>query len=132
MLPAVTSLLLAGVGLLLVGGSIALWLRWLRRVDLEGRRPLAYGLIAVGAVCAAAVLATGPGLAAGLLAGAALLLAAAWAVLGALAHQSRQAPAVAVGEPLPDFVAPDSRDEPFRIADLRGHPVLLKLFRGHW
>ncbi|MDX1649241.1 MAG: hypothetical protein R3263_05240, partial [Myxococcota bacterium] len=102
------------------------------RVALEGRRPLAYAGIAAGAACAVAALASGPGLAAGLLAGVALVLAAVWVGLGTLARQSRQEPAVAVGSPLPDVTAPDPHGEPFRVADLRGRPVLLKLFRGHW
>jgi len=127
-----TSLLLAVLALALVAGALALWFRWLRQVALEGRRAVAYGLIALGALCAVGALATDPGLLAGLVAGIALLVAAAWAVLGALATQSRQEPAVGVGDPLPDFTAPDHRGEPFRMADLRGQPVLLKLFRGHW
>jgi peroxiredoxin len=39
---------------------------------------------------------------------------------------------VAVGQEAPDFAASDSGGATFRLASLRGAPVLLKFFRGHW
>jgi len=48
------------------------------------------------------------------------------------AGQSKQIPNVIVGAPLPAFAAPDHEGERFEIESLRGHPVLIKLFRGHW
>ena len=45
--------------------------------------------------------------------------------------ESSSAPA-SVGTPLPEFSAIDANDAPFRSADLRGRPVLIKFFRGHW
>ena len=44
----------------------------------------------------------------------------------------RQEPAAAVGRLAPDFVATDVDGARFRLADLRGTPVLLKFFRGAW
>jgi hypothetical protein len=41
-------------------------------------------------------------------------------------------PAVAVGEPAPDFRAVDAAGNEFRLSGLRGSPVLLKFYRGHW
>ena len=40
--------------------------------------------------------------------------------------------AVAVGEPLLDFEAPDSTGTVRSIAEWRGKKLLLKFFRGHW
>ena len=46
--------------------------------------------------------------------------------------QAKQAPAVKLGAPILDFVAPDENGAPFRLASLAGKPFLLKFFRGHW
>ncbi len=49
--------------------------------------------------------------------------------------QSRQQPnrpAVAVGDPMIPFVAPDEHGNDFDLASLSGKPYLLKFFRGHW
>jgi hypothetical protein len=40
--------------------------------------------------------------------------------------------AVSVGSRAPDFRAFDAHGNSFRLSDLRGSPVLVKFFRGHW
>ena len=40
--------------------------------------------------------------------------------------------AIRVGDVMPAFSAPDDRDDVFDSARLRGNPVLIKFFRGHW
>jgi hypothetical protein len=120
------------LGVVLLGGALGLWARWLRQVALEGRRPIAYGMIAAAMVLAVASFMADPGALGSALAGITLAGGAVWMLLGILAPQSRQTPAVAVGEPAPDFAAPDDRGATFRLSDLRGHPVLIKFFRGHW
>jgi hypothetical protein len=127
-----SGLALAALAAALVGGALALWFRWIRAVALEGRRWIAYAMIAAGMAAAVVAFAAGPGALGGVLAGTAVAAGTSWIVLGALAGQSRQTPAIAVGEPLPDVVAPDAEGAPFRLADLHGQPVLIKLFRGHW
>ena len=52
--------------------------------------------------------------------------------LTVLGRQLRATPAVAVGQPMTDFTAPDAEGQPFALATLTGRPYLLKLFRGHW
>jgi hypothetical protein len=128
----VDSLTLSIGALVLVGAALGLWMWWIRRVALAGRRWIAYALLGAGMLLAAASLGSDPGLASGAIAGLALAVGVAWIVLGVLAPQSRQAPAIAVGEPLPGFTAPDENGAPFRVEALRGRPVLIKLFRGHW
>ena len=56
-------------------------------------------------------------------------------VFPALRLQSKQQPnhpAVAVGDPMLTFVAPDENGNDFDLASLTGKPYLLKFFRGHW
>ena len=53
-------------------------------------------------------------------------------ILSSLAIQSSQAPAVAVGQPILEFTAPDENGDIFDSASLHGKPILLKFFRGHW
>ena len=127
-----TGLLLALGAASAMTGALALWFRWIQQLALEGRRRIAYAILACALALAVASFAVGVGLAGGLLAGATLVVGALWIALGALAGQSRQAPAVTVGAPAPDFTAPDHEGQPFRLSSLRGRPVLLKFFRGHW
>ena len=56
-------------------------------------------------------------------------------IFPALRLQSRQQPnrpAVAVGEPMLLFSAPDENGVDFDLSSLNGKPYLLKFFRGHW
>ena len=55
-----------------------------------------------------------------------------WIGLGLLAGQSKQRSNLALDQPLPAIVARDHTGATFEIESLRGHPVLIKLFRGHW
>jgi cytochrome oxidase Cu insertion factor (SCO1/SenC/PrrC family) len=119
-------------GALLLAAALTLWFHWIRQVALEGRRRVAYAMIAGAGALALAALATDAGTASGALALATLLAGGVWIALGVLAPQSAQAPAVQVGAPAPDFTALDDEGRPFALASLRGQPVLLKFFRGHW
>ena len=86
------------------------------------------GAVAVGAT----VFVVGAGVLSDLIAGLTVLAGCVWLGLGLLAAQSRQEPAVAIGKVLLDFTAPDENGESFSMSSLRGHPVLLRFFRGHW
>ena len=37
-----------------------------------------------------------------------------------------------VGKPAPDFAQPDQTGQQVRLADLRGAPLLVVFYRGHW
>ncbi|MCB9766122.1 MAG: hypothetical protein H6739_40475 [Alphaproteobacteria bacterium] len=135
------SLLVLGpaLSLLIVLGG---WLHYLRLIPQERvpERPVAHmGVLGVGALLA--VMSTIPGVTTGSLAvGLAALVLGAIAVGGALYFPIllSQAPlpdgalVVSVGDPLPDFEAPDATGAVHRSADWRGSRVLLKFFRGHW
>lgn len=124
--------ILGPLAALLAGAALALWFRRMNQVSLEGRRSLPFALCAAAVVVAIFAFLRSPGWIGGSLAAIGFVIGAAWIALGLLARQSRQTPAVVVGEPLPEIVAPDETGAPFDVASLRGHPVLIKLFRGHW
>jgi hypothetical protein len=124
--------LLALLAFALVAASGALWMRRLSQVRTGEVRVFVVAGMALGAVLALAAFAEGPGLAGGVAAGVALVLAGVFLALQPLSGQARVVPAVRVGGPILDFSAPDDRGEPFELATLHGRPFLLKFFRGHW
>jgi cytochrome oxidase Cu insertion factor (SCO1/SenC/PrrC family) len=65
-------------------------------------------------------------------AGLAVLLAGLFLLLTFTSGLPHQRPAVAVGDWAPDFAAVDADGIAFRLSQLRGSPVLLKFYRGHW
>jgi len=113
-------------------GVGALWYQRLKAVRTAEVRGLVIGGMALGAVLAIWAFVEGPGLLSGLAAGGALVLSGVFLALQPLAGQSREAPAVGVGERILDFTAPDAEGAPFDLARLHGRPFLLKFFRGHW
>jgi len=128
----VSGILLAFLSVALVAGALVLWMRMLRDVALEGRRWIAFSLIGAAVILGVASLSQSPGALGGSLAGASIVIGGGFLLLAVLAPQSKQAPAIAVGGPIPDFTAPDENGRPFELSSLRGHPILLKFFRGHW
>jgi len=110
----------------LVATAIGAWFRFMSDVAIEGRRSVLFSM------CAVVALAREPGWIGGLLAVGGVAGGIAWIALGLLARQSKQRPNLMIGEALPAIVAPDHTGSPFAVESLRGHPVLIKLFRGHW
>lgn len=117
---------------LLFALALGLWIQRMHRVALAGRRTLPFALCGAAVVAGLAAFGLGTGWLGGVFAAVGGAGGLVWIGLGLLARQSRQRPAVAVGEPLPSIVAPDRTGTAFDVATLRGHPVLIKLFRGHW
>ncbi len=62
----------------------------------------------------------------------ALLLGTILPALRLQSIQNAQAPAVATGDSIINFIAADDSGQPFDLAHLAGTPFLLKFFRGHW
>lgn len=123
-------LALLAVALLLILG--VRWLRLMRavRIPADMRFDIAANLGVALLGAAALVAGVGPlgGVAAGLAIAGGLALPALYAGSG----QGNRPAAVAVGAPVIDFTAEDDGGAPFDLAALRGRPVLLKFFRGHW
>jgi len=127
-----SGLLLAGLSFGLIASAFVLFQRFIARVEVGRRRWLVNTLAAAAIVSAIAAFAQGVGILGGLISGLSLLLGAAYFGLLALAGQSNQPPAFAIGSPLPGFTAPDETGATFDLASLAGRPVLMKFFRGHW
>ena len=112
-------------------GCTMLWFSQVRAVDIPENRALF-----VGVWLAAAAL----GVAALVMAGWLGRIAAVPAIVVGLflpftvgiSEQVLPPGAIAVGDTIPAFSAPDDRGEIFDSERLRGHPVLIKFFRAHW
>ena len=124
--------ILGVLSLCLLAVAIVLWIRLINGVALEGRRGFLYAICVVGIGLGAAALTRNPGWIGGAMATIAIAGGLVWITLGLLAGQSKGEPNLILGEPLPAFSALDHENTLFEIESLRGHPVLIKLFRGHW
>jgi hypothetical protein len=124
--------LLALLALGLAAATLAHYARLVRAVRVPLAPRAHQGAMAVAGVAAGVALVSGPGWLGGAAAGAVVLMASAFLVLTTASRLPPQRPAVAVGERAPDFTAPDADGRPFALAGLRGRPLLLKFFRGHW
>jgi len=123
-------LALAGLAMLLATGTR--WMQLTRQVRLPADvRPYLAVSLAVAGLGVAAMVA-GPGLVGGIVATVDVLGGLALPALYTFSGQSRTPAAVVVGGPIIDFTATDDEDRPFDLAALRGAPVLIKFFRGHW
>ncbi len=113
-------------------GSIVTWIRLIRAVEIGERRSAVSVVLVVALALGLLSLFGDPGFVGGSFAVLGVVVGGLYFGLLSLARQSQDAPAVAVGSPLPDFTAPDHEGRPFALASLKGHPVLMKFFRGHW
>ena len=119
-----------GAGVL--AASLVAWFHMLGQVALEGRRWMVFSAIGLAIGLAVAALTQEPGFLGGVPAVLTALLGSGFLFLAVLAPQSSQTAAVGVGEPALDFTALTENGEPFELASLKGSPLLLKFFRGHW
>lgn len=114
---------------------IAFVLTWqvlIRRVRIGSGQSKLHILVGLSSLFAIGTFVRTPDTLAAVLAGTSLLVCGIFVFLSSLAGQSKQMPSVTVGEPIPVFSALDQDGTPFSFASLRGHPVLIKFFRGHW
>lgn len=128
----VSGALLGWTAFALLAAAGTPWLRGLYQVRVpRDARPY---LVACGVavVLGVAALASSPGWIAGTLAVLAIFGGTAFPLLFASSGQRSGTIRVAVGEPALDFDARDDQGEPFALSRLRGRPVLIKFFRGHW
>lgn len=123
---------LALLGLTLVLAAWGLWYARMQQVAVPENRLPFLAVMAVGGVFGLAAFANGVSWFGGLAACLALIAGGLFIGLRLQSAQPEAVAAFAVGDPFPDFVATDDEQRTFSTADLRGRPVLLKLFRGHW
>lgn len=127
-----TGSLLGLFGAALILGSGVRWLHLAYRVRLPKDATAYLVASGLGALCGIAAFVRGPGLLGGIAAGFAVLGGLGFLALFAASGQRRVPPAVSVGGRILDVTAADDEGRPFSLANLRGRPVLLKFFRGHW
>ena len=113
-------------------GTWAIWMRRIEQVSVPRDRSFFVGAAAFGAGLGIAAFAAGVGWLGGIAGTLGLLAGGFFVGLRALSRQDPGTHALAVGAPLPDFTAPDDEGGTFELASLRGKPILLKFFRGHW
>lgn len=123
---------LAFAALFLIAGSMVLWFRRMKEVRIPANRAPFVAAWLGGAVLAVVALAQGVDWVGGIAAFVAAFAGGLFTLLVAISAQQVAPDALKVGDPLPDFSAPDEHGELFSISSLAGKPVLLKFFRGHW
>jgi cytochrome oxidase Cu insertion factor (SCO1/SenC/PrrC family) len=90
-------------------------------------------VIAAGIALAVLAVRRGPGRwAPKLLLGASVAVAGLFAAMIYVAFLVPAGQVPAVGAPAPDFTLQDHRGESIQLSALRGAPVLLVFYRGHW
>lgn len=128
--PSGSLLGLLAAALVLASGTR--WLLLMQQVRIPADTTPYRTASGAAAVLGVAAFASGTGVAGGIAAGFAILAGLAFLGLSAASGQAAIVPAVAVGGPVLDFTARDDEGRPFALSSLRGAPVLLKFFRGHW
>ena len=123
---------LAFVALFLVVGSAALWFHRARGVRIPSNRSAFVASWVLGALLGVAALVQGDGFLGGIPAGLAVFVGCFLLFTVSISRQKLGSNAIRVGATLPDVDAPDENGESFALSSLRGKPVLLKFFRGHW
>jgi hypothetical protein len=123
---------LGAIALLMIVASGVVWFRAALAVRLpKNRMPyLAFWLVA--GVISLVSLTNSPGWLGAIPASLALVGSLFFLFTAAISRQVLAANAIAPGQTIPEFSAPDENNEWFKSASLSGGPVLLKFFRGHW
>ncbi len=124
--------MLALAALLVVAGTLAWYYPKIKNVTAPLRPWREQALMGLALLLAVAAGFLDPGVIGYVSGGIAVLLAALFLLVTFTSGLPHQLPAVAVGGQAPDFVAFDAAGQEFRLSQLRGSPVLLKFYRGHW
>ena len=113
-------------------GAWALWMRRINQVRIPRDRRAFTAACGGGAVLGIAAFVAGTGIVGGIAAVLGILAGGMFVGLRALSRQDAPTPAIAVGGAILDFSALDDSGQVFELSSLRGKPLLLKFFRGHW
>lgn len=127
-----TGAVLGVLALLVVAGSMAMWVRRMRNVDIPEDRRGFVACWAGGAGLGIVALTHGAGWLGGVSAAIAAVAGTFFSALVYISPQKTAGNAIRVGERLREFTAPDDNGDDFAIASTLGKPILLKFFRGHW
>jgi cytochrome oxidase Cu insertion factor (SCO1/SenC/PrrC family) len=113
-------------------GAWAYWMRLMQAVKVPRDRTAFLAVMGVGVVLGIGAFIAGTGIFGGIAAGLGLFAGAMYLGLRLQSAQDKREPAVALGQPMLAFSAPDDSGATFDSAALAGKPYLLKFFRGHW
>jgi hypothetical protein len=127
-----SGLVLALCAFAVAAATIAHYAQQVRAVQVPLHPRAHQALLVTAGLIALAALTRGAGWPAGIASGVVLLIAAAFLFLTTASRLPRAPATVRVGEPAPLFTTEDADGRPFALAGLRGRPLLLKFFRGHW
>ena len=119
------------LALIIVGATFYNWFQLIDRVAIPRDRRGWFATFLAGGALGVAAISAG-GLFNVLFGVPAALVGFVFPALRLQSTQQPNRPAVAVGDPMPSFVAPDEHGHDFDLASLTGKPYLLKFFRGHW
>jgi len=125
-------IVLGGVALLLLIGSMAVWFQRIKSVQIPEDRS---GFVAIWLVAAGLgiyALTLEPGWLGGVPASFSVFGGLLFFALFFISPQKVAEDVIRIGERLRDFTALDEDGNEFAIASTAGKPVLLKFFRGHW
>lgn len=123
---------LAAVAFAMVLGTGIVWFRRISAVALPANRAPFVALMAVGVALGVTALARGAGWLGGTGAVFAVVAGGMFVFTFLISAQKGGTGRLILGEPIPDFTAPDDNGEDFALSSLAGNPFLLKFFRGHW
>lgn len=119
------------LALIVVGATVYNWLALIERVAIpRDRRAWFAAFLAGGAIGVIAI--SQGGFLSTLFAIPAVAIGFLFPALRLQSRQQPNRPAVAVGDPMTNFVLKDENGVDFDLASLTGKPYLLKFFRGHW
>jgi hypothetical protein len=119
-------------GFLLAFGAGFNWFRAMHGVRLPTNRGAFLAAFVAASGLGISALVAGEGWVVGVPAVLSIIAGALFMLTFAISRQEVAADAIRVGEILPAFTALDENGAMFNAASLRGHPVLIKFFRGHW
>ena len=119
------------LALIVVAATLFNWLQLIKRVAIPRSRRGWFASFLAGGTLGAVAISTG-GFFNVLFGIPAALVGFVFPALRLQSTQQPNRPAVAVGDPMMTFVAPDEHGHDFDLSSLAGKPYLLKFFRGHW
>ncbi len=112
--------------------TAALWFRQINQVDIpENRTTFVIFFLTAAALGVGAFVARTRWFG-GVAAVLAIIIGSFFPFSVAISRQEVAAKTIRMGDTIPAFTAVDDRGELFDSEGLRGHPVLIKFFRGHW
>jgi hypothetical protein len=120
------------LGFLVAAVTVVLWFRQIGQVDIPENRTVFVVFFLTAAALGVGAFVARTRWFGGVPAVLAIIIGAFFPFSVAISRQEVAAKAIRVGDTIPAFTAVDDRGELFDSEGLRGHPVLIKFFRGHW